>query len=298
MKKISLALLTLLTISTLTACSLTSSSSSSSSSTIKNAASETSMSSTTTDASNAMGTGGAPAGQPSDSQTSMDMSSSNTGMAPGEEEATYVHGHGLHADSTVTIKSGTVTIEDSYEWWETSIMASDDGFNASSDDDNTAALLSISGGTVTVNTYGDGLDSNGDIEMSGGTVIVDGPTSGNDGALDSGDNDNTITVTGGTLIAIGSRQMAENPSDTSSQIYSSFDLSDDISKGETLTFSDGDTEIASFEALKARSGNTVVQISTADISSGSSYTFTDSTGSTTFTGGDNVETMSMGGGGF
>jgi len=68
--------------------------------------------------------------------------------------------------------------------------------------------LYINGGELTANSYGDGLDSNGNFWMSGGTVVVDGPETDREGSLDA---DLNFQVTGGELLAVGSSGMMRNP---------------------------------------------------------------------------------------
>lgn len=74
--------------------------------------------------------------------------------------------------------------------------------------------LTISGGYLSVDAQGDGLDANGSIEMSGGTVIVNGPTANNNAALDY---DGSFNMTGGFLVAAGSAGMAQAASEESTQ---------------------------------------------------------------------------------
>ncbi|KGE20145.1 carbohydrate-binding domain-containing protein [Paenibacillus wynnii] len=128
---------------------------------------------------------------------------------------------GLHAGTSLTISGGQVDITKSYEGiegsvitisgGETHVVASDDGTNAAGGTNN---LLNITGGYLTVNSLGDGLDSNGSLSMSGGTVVVSGPTGNGNGTLDY---DGTFEMTGGTLAAAGSSGMAQAPSNDSSQ---------------------------------------------------------------------------------
>ena len=143
---------------------------------------------------------------------------------------------GVHADNALTISGGQLTVSRSYEGLEGlvmdisdgifSITAADDGLNAAGGNDGSfqfgmfgrdsfadgSASLTISGGELTVDAGGDGLDSNGQLTLSGGTVLVAGPTSSGNGALDFGSG---CSITGGTLIASGSAGMDEAPREAS-----------------------------------------------------------------------------------
>lgn len=192
---------------------------------------------------------------------------------------------GLHADSTINIAGGKTTVNSSYEGIEGAIInvsggtveinSSDDGFNAS-DGTSQGAMgsysggveLNISGGMIYVNAEGDGLDSNGNMNISGGTVIVNGPVNGGNGALD-GNSD--IIVTGGLVIAAGSSQMAESPSESSSQNSVSATFSQSFSGGTLITLADNNgNEILSFAPAKTFQN---IVISSSDIKTGETYTF-------------------------
>ena len=141
---------------------------------------------------------------------------------------------GIHADEIVSICGGSILITKSYEGIEGKVVeisggeidltASDDGVNAADGSSSgfggpfsggsSDCALRISGGTLTVDASGDGLDSNGSIEISGGTVYISGPTSDGDSALDC---DGSAVITGGTVIAAGSSGMAQNFGDGSTQ---------------------------------------------------------------------------------
>ena len=70
----------------------------------------------------------------------------------------------------------------------------------------------ISGGTITVDASGDGIDSNGTIYVSGGTLIVYGPTTGADTGLDA---DGGILIDGGNVFVASSKEMLEIPASNS-----------------------------------------------------------------------------------
>ncbi|MFT5874285.1 MAG: hypothetical protein ACI8WT_003246 [Clostridium sp.] len=148
----------------------------------------------------------------------------------------------VHGDETLIVKEGKINVTKSYEGLESDIItilggevhivASDDGINAAAgttDNEATDGIeatkgaqgksvgtskLNINGGYITVDAFGDGLDSNGSIIMTSGTVIVSGPTDNRNGSLDY---DGTFVISGGLLIAAGSSGMAQAPSDTSTQ---------------------------------------------------------------------------------
>jgi phage baseplate assembly protein gpV len=68
--------------------------------------------------------------------------------------------------------------------------------------------VDVTGGSLTINAQGDGLDSNGNASISGGTVVVNGPTNSGNGALDV---NGELTVTGGRVAAAGSAGMVVTP---------------------------------------------------------------------------------------
>lgn len=234
-------------------------------------------------------------------------------------EATLASGDdGVHADTYLVIDTGTITVEQSYEGIEanfitvnggtTAVAASDDGFNASagSTEDSTTggtgmggagmgddgSTLTFTGGTVTVDAEGDGLDSNGTLAISGGTITVDGPEGGGNGALDSNGG---ISITGGTLRATDSGSMTESPSADSEQSFIAAAL-DLVSAGSQVTVTDADgNEITSVTAAKNLAS---LVYSASAIEAGETYTITvDGTEAATTTAGEALEGMGMPGGG-
>lgn len=170
---------------------------------------------------------------------------------------------GIHADTLLAISGGIININKSYEGLEAAeinvlggtiyVTASDDGVNATDGSTETAAgerpgevsgtaQINISGGYLCIDDNGDGIDANGSVTMTGGTVIVNGPTNGGNGALDY---DGTFDISGGTLVAVGSAQMAQTPSSTSSQ------------KTVAMTFT-SNQEANSIVNLQDEAGNTIL----------------------------------------
>jgi hypothetical protein len=114
--------------------------------------------------------------------------------------------------------------------------------------DSGNAVLNITGGTLNVNAYGDGLDANGSIYMSGGSVTVSGPTNDGNGDLDY---DSVFEITGGTLVSAGSSGMAQNPSDTSSQYSIAGILDNQQSANSVVSLTDDNgNKILSFTVPK------------------------------------------------
>ena len=195
---------------------------------------------------------------------------------------------GIHADNALIINSGEITVSKSYEGLEgktvtvtggnIDITASDDGINAADGSGASAGgkpganassdvYINISGGYITVNASGDGVDSNGNIDISGGVILVSGPTSDGDSALDC---DGTATVTGGTAIFCGSAGMAETFSDSSSQPSLMYTLDSAAAAGTSIALVNSEGKvIASFVPSKQYIN---VVISSPYLTVGSSYT--------------------------
>ena len=76
---------------------------------------------------------------------------------------------------------------------------------------NSNGSIVISGGTLNIQSSGDGLDANGTLEISGGHTTVAGPTRGDTATLDY---DKTGIITGGTFIGTGASGMAQSFSDS------------------------------------------------------------------------------------
>lgn len=195
---------------------------------------------------------------------------------------------GIHADNALIINSGEITVSKSYEGLEgktvtvtggnIDITSSDDGINAADGSSSSSGgapganassdvYINISGGYITVNASGDGVDSNGNIDISGGVILVSGPTSDGDSALDC---DGTATVTGGTAIFCGSAGMAETFSDSSSQPSLMYTLDSAAAAGTSVALVNSEGKvIASFVPSKQYIN---IVISSPRLTVGSSYT--------------------------
>lgn len=147
---------------------------------------------------------------------------------------------GIHADDTLTITAGKIEITESYEGLEPlhvavsggdiKLSATDDGINAAGGTDSSGTggrggdmfgnrgpggmgggpgggtsgssdgSIVLSGGSISIKAYGDGIDANGSLTVSGGHITVCGPTQGDTATLD---DDTTGIIAGGTFIGTG-----------------------------------------------------------------------------------------------
>ena len=200
---------------------------------------------------------------------------------------------GVHADESLTVSGGNLNVAQSYEGLEArvieirggtlSILSSDDGLNAAGGSDgsndfgpfggdpfrgDSSASLTVSGGSLTVNAEGDGLDSNGLLSVNGGEIYVSGPTRGGNGALDYGTEG---VITGGILIAVGSADMAENFGPSSTQGSILLPVGNQAAGNAVSIADERGTVLASFRPEKSYQS---VVISCPGLEAGESYTVT------------------------
>lgn len=147
----------------------------------------------------------------------------------------------LHAEETLTVCAGTINVSTCYEGLEAmhilvtggdiKLVATDDGLNAAGGNDQSGAggrdqmfgggpggpggpggmsagngSITITGGTLYINSSGDGIDANGTVTISGGHTTIVGPTQGDTATLDY---DRSCVITGGTFIGTGAMGMAQ-----------------------------------------------------------------------------------------
>lgn len=177
-------------------------------------------------------------------------------------------------------------------------MPGQDAADSTTTDDTTdkQPVLLITGGKITVNADGDGLDSNGNLRVEGGDITVNGPSNGGNGALDIGtENGGAGVIAGGTLIALGASSMAENFGSTSTQCAFLVTINS-FGAGETITITDSQGNVL-YTGVTVKSANSVV-FSSADLVVGETYTVTIGSNSATVTQSSTVVGKSNGFGGF
>lgn len=178
-------------------------------------------------------------------------------------------------------------------------MPGQDAADSTTTDDTTdkQPVLLITGGKITVNADGDGLDSNGNLRVEGGDITINGPSNGGNGALDIGtENGGVGFISGGTLIALGASSMAENFGSTSTQCAFLVTMNS-FGAGETITITDSQGNVL-YTGVTVKSANSVV-FSSPDLVVGETYTVTIGSTSATVTQSSTVVGNSNGfGGGF
>ena len=153
-------------------------------------------------------------------------------------------------------------------------MPGQDAADSTTTDDTTdkQPVLLITGGKITVNADGDGLDSNGNLRVEDGDITVNGPSNGGNGALDIGtENGGAGVIAGGTLIALGTSSMAENFDSTSTQCAFLVTMNS-FGAGETITITDSQGTVL-YTGVTVKSANSVV-FSSPDLTVGETYTVT------------------------
>ena len=130
------------------------------------------------------------------------------------------------------------------------------------------ATINISGGTVTVNANGDGIDSNGTATLSGGTLIVNGPFTGGNASLDTNGD---LLLNGTTVTAANSGDMFEAPSTNSTSGYVKISNVSNLSAGTTVQVTDSSGNVVA--NYKVTNSNTaLILVSSSKITKGESYT--------------------------
>ena len=178
-------------------------------------------------------------------------------------------------------------------------MPGQDAADSTTTDDTSdkQPVLLITGGKITVNADGDGLDSNGDLRVEGGDITINGPSNGGNGAIDIGtENGGAGFISGGTLIALGTSSMAENFGSTSTQCAFLVTMNS-FGAGETITITDSQGNVL-YTGVTVKSANSVV-FSSPDLTVGETYTVTIGSSSATVTQSSTVVGSTNGfGGGF
>ena len=135
-------------------------------------------------------------------------------------------------------------------------------------------VVRITGGTIIVNSGGDGLDSNASMYIEGGTIFVSGPSSNWDSPIDYGEGSSEFVISGGFLMAAGYSGMFESPDTTDASQGSIYYIQSGSYAPDnavtTLTDANGNV-LAEYAFANSYNG---VLISTPEIAAGETYTLT------------------------
>lgn len=131
-----------------------------------------------------------------------------------------------------------------------------------------ATTINITGGTVTVNANGDGIDSNGTATLSGGTLIVNGPFTGGNASLDTNGD---LLLNGTTVAAGNSGDMFEVPSTNSTSGYVKISNVSNLSAGTTVQVTDSSGNVVANYKV-TNSSTALILVSSSKITKGESYT--------------------------
>lgn len=139
--------------------------------------------------------------------------------------------------------------------------------------EDTNPIVRITGGTVIVDSGGDGLDSNGSMYIEGGVVFVSGPSTNWDSPIDCGEGTNEFVITGGHFMAAGYSAMVETPEESAdSQASIFYAQSEYAPDNAVVTLKDATGRVLAEYAF-AHSFNCVM-ISTPEMAQGETYTLT------------------------
>lgn len=132
----------------------------------------------------------------------LDISGGRMTLASGDDA--------IHADRNLRVSGGDITVTQGFEALEgadilisgglLNLTAADDAINASTDSETEEARTEITGGTLQLNSGGDGIDINGDLIVSGGEITVFASPDSENMVIDY---DNEFKLQGGTLVGAG-----------------------------------------------------------------------------------------------
>ncbi len=144
---------------------------------------------------------------------------------------TYINGGNYSIDSKddaitsdlfTVINDGDINITSAYEGLEgtyvvfnngdISMDVTDDGLNATTEDNSITPYIMINDGTLDINADGDALDSNGVMVINGGSIALYGTQNPEDTLLDT---DYGFIINGGEIIGTTSKGMIEMPGSNS-----------------------------------------------------------------------------------
>ncbi len=156
--------------------------------------------------------------------------------------------HGIDCDYNTTLYSGLYTIN-SYEAISGTyveildgtydLVATDDGINATTDDDGVCPYIIIRGGKIDIDIIsgtGDAIDANGKILITGGDIVAQ--TKGQE----SLDSDFGTWLDGGNILGVVYAAVISRTY-SSDQVLTTFNIKTNIAKDSNIVIKSGETEL-------------------------------------------------------
>ncbi|MDO5564501.1 MAG: carbohydrate-binding domain-containing protein [Eubacteriales bacterium] len=129
---------------------------------------------------------------------------------------------GIDSYNKISFLNGNININKASEGFQSNIFEMNGGIvkiNSFEDGINTNGLksiLSINGGKLYIKSLCDGIDSNGDIKITSGEIFIEGPHTNKNNAIDFGvENGGKILISGGDILALGQKSLDGLESDNS-----------------------------------------------------------------------------------
>lgn len=129
------------------------------------------------------------------------------------------------------------------------------------------AYIKITGGNITVNASGDGVDSNGSLLVTGGKLFVSGSSNRGDGALDYNGG---AKIEGGTVVAVGGAGMNQSFGSESTQYSISYTVNaQGVENNAVKLIDDSGNVVVSWD--NPPKGYSAVVISSPDLKQNGNY---------------------------
>lgn len=182
----------------------------------------------------------------------------------------------ITSDLFTVINNGDIDITSAYEGLEGTYVVfndgdlqmdvTDDGLNATTEDNSITPYIIINDGTLEVNADGDALDSNGVMIINGGSIALYGTVNPEDTLLDT---DNGFVINGGEIIGTTSKGMIEMPGSNSTNQTIFYYPDSAIEEGVKVEIKDESS--STVYSQTTRSSDEVVVISTSKIELNTKY---------------------------
>lgn len=197
----------------------------------------------------------------------------------------------IHSDRAITVKGGRISLDYCHEGIEApvilfkqsdiNIVSEDDAINAikfdlskaggsfgHSENTDPATKVLMEGGNLTIETCGDGIDSNGNIEIKNGYIYVVGAGIGDIFVFDCADD---FTFENGTIVGTNVTRMFQPTNDIKDYTMLKFELETPVVTDSSCELKTGSAVLESFNIPKDCE---YVYVISGKLTSGQTYTLT------------------------